>query len=195
MDRLHTRLSQHPVQRSVSHTQLPRTHALKGPQEGPLPQRHRPSRLQPSALMGSHATHRLPRTPHVSTDRSRHTLPSQQPAHVAGQQLHSPRMQTWPVEQAGSLPQRHSPLNEQLSARASSQVRQVLPDSPQDWKPMRLHWLFWQQPPGQDSPSHTHRLPTQRWPGAHSAVHGAEELVLAELLALPPEEATCASPC
>lgn len=83
-DSVHTRLSQHPVQRSVSHMQLPARHVLSMPHGGPLPHRHNPSVLQPSALMGLHPTHTLPFTPQASTERSWHSLPLQQPAHVGG---------------------------------------------------------------------------------------------------------------
>lgn len=103
-------------------------------------------------------------------------------------------MHSWPEEQDGALPHRHAPATEQLSARASSQTRHVLPLSPQEWKPSKEHWLFTQHPPSQDSWSQTHRPLEQRWPVAQAGVHSSVDVALLEPPPLDVEDAAASTP-
>lgn len=103
-------------------------------------------------------------------------------------------MQRWPREQAGPVPQRQLPADEQLSLRAS-QTAQVDPASPQVARERVAHTAPWQQPLGQEVASQMHRPPTQRWPPAQAApVPHWQTPVLLQRLALLTSQALQEAP-
>ena len=85
-------------QETASQTHAPLTQCWPGPHARPVPQAHRPCTLQPSVVMGSHATHAEPPLPQVSTPRGTHVLPEQHPSgQPAGQSLHTPKLHETPA--------------------------------------------------------------------------------------------------
>lgn len=79
-------------------------------------------------------------------ERGWHSVPSQQPLHVAAKHSHRPRMQICPLAHAAVDPHRHIPAVEQLSAWSGLQERQVSPPVLHVRKERHSQWLLAQQP-------------------------------------------------
>jgi hypothetical protein len=63
-----------------------------------------------SAVVGSHAAHAAPPTPHWETvPGERQFKPAQQPAQDVASHTHALLKQRWPAPQEAPLPQRHPP--------------------------------------------------------------------------------------
>jgi hypothetical protein len=79
-------------QEAALQTHLPLTHAWPAPQGALPPQAHAPDAEHVSALVGSHAVHATPLTPHVTNADVLHVEPEQQPVaqSVAPHPLHVP---------------------------------------------------------------------------------------------------------
>jgi hypothetical protein len=140
--------SQHPDgQELSSQMQSPATHRCPATHAVPSPHAHAPSGPQRSARIASHTRQTDPATPHALADCGKQEAPEQQPF---GQLAAS---------QPEQLPARHvSPVghDEHASpalphAAASFPGRQLLPS---------------QHPDAHEVASHTHALPSQRWPAA-----------------------------
>ncbi len=110
-----------------------------------------------------------PPPPHEATlSPARQTPAAQQPV---GQEVLSQTQvlatQRWPTVQVAPVPQRQSPLAEQLSERASH-ATQVAPALPQVVMVRFEQMEPLQQPLGQEVASQMHRPSAQRWPPAHA---------------------------
>ena len=94
-----TLFRQQPLgQETASQRHAPLTQCWPGPHARPVPQAHWPCALQPSAVMGSHATHAEPPLPQLSSPRGTQVFPEQHPfGQFAGQSLHTPKSQETPA--------------------------------------------------------------------------------------------------
>lgn len=107
---------------------------------------------------GAQARHAAPPTPHaLALSPGRQTFPSQQPSQLLRSQTHAPRTHRCPGPQAGPLPQRHSPVEAQVSAEAVSQGTHAEPPTPHAPTDGVRQAVPAQQPAMHDSPSQTHR--------------------------------------
>lgn len=78
-----------------------------------------------------HAAHAAPGAPHAVTVGVVQTFPSQQPfGHEVTSQTHAPWEQWRPCVQGAPVPQRQSPLLEQLSVSTGSHATQLAPPEP-----------------------------------------------------------------
>jgi hypothetical protein len=122
---------QPPAHEAPSQTQVPSLQRAPSVHIGPVPQRHTPFCVQPSALIPQSRQADAPE-PQVPTVGVRQIFPSQQPL---GQDLESqiqlPDEQRWPAAQAGPAPQPHEPAAVQLSATVGPQSAHVPPAAPQ----------------------------------------------------------------
>jgi hypothetical protein len=161
---------QQPEHEAGSHTQVPPEQRWPAPHGEPVPHWHAPLAEQPSARSAPQSLQLEPPTPQVSTERAWHTLPAQQPA-AQDAALHSqaPPTQRWVASQACAAPHWHAPLAEQLSARVLSHCTQVAPPTPHVASARGWQAPPAQQPPGQETSSHTQAPPWQRRPSAHGA--------------------------
>ena len=140
--------------------------------------------------------HALPPPPHeVTLSPVRHTPAEQQPlGHDVLSQTQVLAAQRCPGAQPAPVPQRQSPVAEQLSERAS-QATQLDPALPQVETERVEQITPLQQPPGQDVPSQTHSPWSQRWPPAHAAAAPHAQLPsLAQWSALDGSQALQAPP-
>ncbi|MEP6652412.1 MAG: hypothetical protein ABJA82_03585 [Myxococcales bacterium] len=163
---------QHPFGHDVpSHTQVLPIHRWPSAQVFPVPQRQFPLAEQLSARL-SHTAQVDPASPQVSSDRTAHTAPSQQPlGQEVASQMHCPPAQRWPPAHGGAPPHRHSPPNPQRSARVVSQGMHAVPFIPQFVREGRaLQASPLQQPVAQESASHRQTPFMHRWPAAQAAL-------------------------
>jgi hypothetical protein len=116
------------------------------------------------------AVQALPPPPHeVTLSPLRQTPAEQQPfGHDVPSQTQVLPTQRWPGVHVAPVPQRQSPVAEQLSDRPS-QAMQLEPAIPQAATERVEQVAPLQQPPGHDVPSQTHRPLSQCWPPAHAA--------------------------
>ena len=160
-EQLSARLVSHPAQIA-----LPTPHVLTVgglqvlPEQQPVWQVEMLQPLQRPSTQASPAGHTSqlpPPAPHESgVSPSRQRPPEQHPSgHEVPSHMHVPPMHRCPFRQDASLPQRHVPAAEQLSARMSHATH-VDPSSPQVVSERVLHMLPSQQPLGQDLSLHTH---------------------------------------
>ena len=144
--------AQHPLgQDRALHRQTPPVQVVPVPHAGPVPQRQLPVvPSQRSAVAELQLVQACPPVPQVDRAGCRQ-LPFKQ--HPLGQDgaLHMqlPLTHAVPTSQAGFPPQRHSPVMEQLSARAVSQVTHAAPPAPQAAAEPLLQVEPEQQPPEQ----------------------------------------------
>lgn len=142
--------------------QLPFTQRAPAEQAGPLPQVHPPLAEQPSAVVLSHSTQTAPPVPQVVIAEGLHVAPEQQPfAQVAAHPLHRPSAHDCPDGHASHAP---PPVPHEFTVSPGK------------------HMPFWQQPSGQDVPSQTQVLPTQRWPSAQAVPVPHRQAPVAEQL-------------
>jgi hypothetical protein len=116
-----------------------------------------------------HATHAAPPLPHMAVIvPGSHVVPLQQPiAHEVESQVQAPLTQSWPVAQAGPLPQVHAPPAEHVSA-AIPHAAQVAPLLPQrDVVLPGSHVAPRQHPPGHEVESQTQVPPLHSCPAPH----------------------------
>lgn len=142
---------QQPLGHEVaSQTHKPFAHRWPSAQGAVLPQRQAPPAEQESARRGLQAVQAAPPTPHAETVGVTHVEPEQQPAvQVTMQPLQTPLRQ---VSAAGHARHSWPALPHALSMVPPTQVP------------------FWQQPSGQEVPSHTHWPREQCSPAAQGAV-------------------------
>ena len=117
------------------------------------------------------ASHAFPPAPHeLDTSPARHApAVLQQPlGHEAASQTQVLPTQRWPTVQAGPVPHRQAPLDEQLSER-TSHAAQVAPAEPQVVSDRVVQVAPSQHPPGHDVSSQMQRPAAQVCPGAHGA--------------------------
>jgi hypothetical protein len=140
------------------------------------PEQHPPGQLalvQPlqrpesQVCPAGHISQRLPPAPHDAGVSPGEQAPlEQQPS---GQEVPSQTqvlpMQRWPAAQAGAVPHRQSPNDEQLSARVSH-TAQVEPPVPQVASDRVVQVAPTQQPLGQDVESQVHNPEAHRCPPA-----------------------------
>ena len=127
--------AQQPLGQEVPlHRHEPPTQVVPGPHAAPVPQWQLPvSASHRSACRGSQALQLCPPRPHVATAGAVQTEPAQHPeGQDWGVQVHMPDTQLVPAPQAAFVPQRHSPVAAQLSARDTSQVTHAAPPDPED---------------------------------------------------------------
>lgn len=107
---MHVAPLQHPLGHEVAlQTQVPPTHCWPAEQGWPEPHVQAPVLEQPSAVVGSHATHALPPLPQAVSDRGLQLGPEQHPlAHVIAHPEHRPS--PWQVSFAGQLAHALPPL-------------------------------------------------------------------------------------
>jgi hypothetical protein len=147
-----------------------------------VPQTHAPAAEQPSADSGVHAEHAAPGAPHAVTDGVVQVLPLQQPSgHEVTSHTHEPCEQWSPCRHGAPVPQRQSPVPEQLSASAGSHATQLAPPVPHVFVERSSQvWFALQQPLGHDVASHTQRPPAQRCPSPQGAPPPHVHVPLAE---------------
>ena len=168
--------SQQPIgHEALLHTHLAPTQRCPGPQAGPVPQAQLPPAAQPSARVVSQPTQTAPPLPQVATDALLQVAPEQQPLAqlVALQPLQRPAPQVWPA----------------------GQTSQALPPAPHESAvlPPR-HIPCAQQPLGQEVPSHTQVLATQRWPTVQAPPLPQRQVPVAEQLSERASQATQVAP-
>lgn len=112
---------------------------------------------------------RLPPAPHDASESPARQAPSEQ--QPSGQDVPSQTqvlpMQRCPAAQAGAVPHRQSPIDEQLSARASHTAH-VAPPVPQVASDRVVQVAPTQQPLGQDAESQVHSPAAHRCPPAQA---------------------------
>jgi hypothetical protein len=125
---------QHPAgQVFLLQTHAPLTQAVPLRQGALVPQRQVPvNSSQELAIGETHATQACPPVPHVADAGAAQIPLAQQPfGHDCALQVQVPPTQVVPAVQDGTLPQRHVPDTEQLSAREGSHVTHAAPPAPQ----------------------------------------------------------------
>jgi hypothetical protein len=99
-----------------------------------------------------------------------HTPLAQHPlGHDVASQTHSPSEHRSPSPHALLIPQRQTPIDEQLSASWVPHCTHVDPAEPQLESERAMHVVPLQHPLGHDVASHTHRPPAHRCPDVQAA--------------------------
>lgn len=115
-----------------------------------------------------HSAHVEPPTPHASlVVPALHVVPSQQPAHDAPSQTHSPSSQRWPAGHGALEPQRHCPLalhRSVLTGLHATHAPPLGPHAPNEG----VVQVEPKQQPAHVVESQTHPPALQRWPAAHA---------------------------
>ncbi len=154
---------QQPVHEVESQTHAPPTQRWPAAHGLPAPHMHAPCAEHASDVIASHRMHWPPPTPHCTSERGWHTLPSQQPfGQLVASQVHTPPSHFWPLVHAAEAPHWQAPSAEQLSAREGSHATQVAPARPHVASARAVHAVPWQQPPGHERSSQTHSPARQR---------------------------------
>jgi hypothetical protein len=168
--------SQQPLGQEVAlHTHRPATHLWSGPQAVAPPQVQAFPAEQPSARAASQPTQTAPPLPQVEREGALQVAPEQQPAGqlVALQPLQRPPVQVCPDGQDWQAP----------------------PPPPQDAAVLpAMQAPCAQQPVGQEVPSQTQVLATQRCPGAQAAPSPHRQAPNAEQLSERASHATQVEP-
>ena len=173
-EQLSARVASHPTQTAPPLPQLVSDGVLQvAPAQHPLGQLVALQPLQCPAVQvwpAGQVVQALPPPPHeLALSPERHAPAEQHPlGHDVLSQTQVLATQRCPGAQVAPVPQRQTPVAEQLSERAS-QATQLAPAVPQAATERVEQIAPLQQPPGQDVPSQTHRPLSQRWPPAHAA--------------------------
>jgi hypothetical protein len=173
-EQLSARVASHPTQTAPPLPQLVSDGAMQvAPAQQPLGQLVALQPLQCPAVQvwpAGHMVQALPPPPHeLALSPARHAPAEQQPVgHDVLSQMQVLATQRCPGAQVAPVPQRQTPVAEQLSERAS-QATQLAPAVPQLAIDRVEQVAPLQQPPGHDVPSQTHSPFAQRWPPAHAA--------------------------
>lgn len=158
---------QQPLAQLVaSQTHWPATHRWPVSQAAPPPQRHAPS-AQVSATVASQVRQTVPPSPQACADGATQVVPVQQPVgQLVGSQTHRPLLHRWPGEQAGLVPQRHTPLPHESALPV--QARHALPLVPHVKSDEAWQTPLKQQPLGQFCASQPSQAPArQAWLEGH----------------------------
>lgn len=140
---------QQPFAHDVAeHWQEPLMHTDPGEHAAPLPHEQAPF-VQPSASVALHDVHALPESPQLASDGASHVLP-----------LQHPEVQVWAQPAHVLL----------VHAVPAAHGAHALPPNPHALLELP-GWqvLFWQQPPGQLAPLHTHCPDTHASPAPQAA--------------------------
>jgi hypothetical protein len=110
----------------------------------------------------------MPPVPHRSSRvPATHSSPSQQPPHETGSQEQAPATHRSPTPQGAPEPHWHTPATHE-SERVALQATHTSPGLPQVVTDELSQVVPEQQPPGQETSSHTHTPPRHRCPAAHA---------------------------
>jgi hypothetical protein len=172
----HVTPSQQPLGHEAAlHTQRPPTQSWPALQGGPAPHTHEPAAEQPSARVVSHPTHTAPPLPQVATVARLQVAPEQQPPEqlTALQPLQRPPVHDW---SAGQVSQAEPPAPHESGLSPATQA------------PCAQH------PCGQDVPSQTQVLATQRWPRSQAGPLPHRQVPTAEQLSERVSHATQVAP-
>lgn len=166
---------QHPFAHDVAvHWQVPPTHTEPGAHAAPAPHEQVPF-VQPSASVELHDVHALPDSPQLASEGASHVLPLQHP-----------------VVQDCAHPS-HTLLVHEVPAAHAAHALPPKPHAALELPGWQV--LFWQQPPGQLVPLHTHWPATHASPAPHAGpvphphapfVHESAVVALQRLHAPPP---------